>query len=86
MRRHDPQGIPRAVRWEELVGAAITRRDAHWSPVQLDLSPADPQFRHRHPEMEHLRQFRRIENGYRLSLGTSNQQAPNQQGATTRVT
>lgn len=71
VRWHDPQGIPWSVRWEELAGVAITRRNAHRSLVQLDLFPADPQFRHRHPEMEHLRQFRRVANGYRLSLGTA---------------
>ncbi|WP_394835995.1 hypothetical protein LVJ94_03695 [Pendulispora rubella] len=36
--------------------------------VHLDLYPADPTFRARHPEMEHLWEFRRMKNGYRLSL------------------
>lgn len=71
VRWDDPQGIPWAVHWDELSSVAITRSSTQRPVVQLDLFPADAQFRHRHPEMEHLWQFRRLRNGYRLSLGTT---------------
>ena len=77
----DPQGQPWAVRWEELSGVAISRTKeravqvsdaaARRVLVRLDLFPADPGFRQRHPEMEHLWEFHRVRNGYRLPLGSN---------------
>ncbi|WP_029720619.1 hypothetical protein [Saccharopolyspora rectivirgula] len=79
IRWDDPKGKPWAVRWEELGGVAVSRTKeravqasdhlTRRTMVRLDLFPADPGFRQRHPEMEHLWEFHRVKNGYRLPLG-----------------
>jgi hypothetical protein len=79
VRWDDPQGKAWAVRWEELSNVTISRTKQRRVQltdyvmrrilVRLDLFPADPAFRQRHPEMEHLWEFHRVRNGYRLPLG-----------------
>ncbi|MCG5215330.1 hypothetical protein [Streptosporangium sp. KLBMP 9127] len=81
VRWDDPEGRPWAVQWHELAGVRISRtQQRRVKPadyimrkvmVRLDLFPADPGFRLRHPEMEHLWEFHRVRNGYRLPLGSS---------------
>ncbi|MEO3789347.1 hypothetical protein ABGB14_04000 [Nonomuraea sp. B10E15] len=44
--------------------------------VRLDLFPADPGFRSRHQEMEHLWEFHTVKNGYRLPLGSNPKYIP----------
>ncbi|MCK2215546.1 hypothetical protein MF672_017390 [Actinomadura sp. ATCC 31491] len=80
VRWDDPRGRPWAVGWAELsgVGLSRTRQRAvtladhlvRRTMVRLDLFPADPGFRARHPEMEHLWEFHTVRNGYRLPLGS----------------
>ncbi|GGK97086.1 hypothetical protein Sme01_35440 [Sphaerisporangium melleum] len=80
IRWDDPRGTSWAVAWTELSGVAISRTvQRRFGPadyllprkvrVRLDLFPADPGFRTRHPEMEHLWKAHRV--GYRLPLGSA---------------
>ncbi|MFC4591421.1 hypothetical protein [Sphaerisporangium corydalis] len=82
IRWDDPRGRPWAVAWHELAGVGVSRTvqrriraEDRLTPrkvmVRVDLFPADPGFRARHPEMEHLWEFHRVENGYRLPLGSA---------------
>ncbi|WP_147287229.1 hypothetical protein [Nocardia otitidiscaviarum] len=77
IRWHDPQGAPWAVGWAELSTIAVSRsmRRTHrpFRPimVRLDLFPADPEFRSRHPEMNHLWEFHKVRDGYRLPFGSA---------------
>ncbi|WP_248960718.1 hypothetical protein [Sphaerisporangium perillae] len=81
IRWDDPAGRSWAVAWSELAAVAVSRTvqrrfrlDDYLMPrkvmLRLDLFPADPGFRARHPEMEHLWEFHRVVNGYRLPLGS----------------
>jgi hypothetical protein len=87
IRWDDPQGKPWAVTWTELQAVAISRTverrvqlHQYLVPrrilVRLDLFPSDSGFRPRHPEMEHMWEFHRVKNGYRLPLGSSPQFIP----------
>jgi hypothetical protein len=79
IRMDDPRGRAWAVAWDELAAVALSRtRQRRVKPadyitrrtmVRLDLFPAGPGFRPRHPEMEHLWEFHRVTNGYRLPFG-----------------
>lgn len=76
LRWHDPRGNPWQVAWPELAAVAISRtvnrnprKVIPSSMVRLDLFPADPEFRHRHPEMEQLWEFHRVQGGYRVPFG-----------------
>ncbi|MET8141454.1 hypothetical protein ABZU32_14200 [Sphaerisporangium sp. NPDC005288] len=82
IRWDDPRGTSWAVPWHELSGVAVSRTvqrrfklDDYLLPrkvmVRVDLFPADPGFRVRHPEMEPLWEFHRVQNGYRLPLGSA---------------
>lgn len=81
VRWDDPRGTPWVVAWQELGAVSISRTreravtlaDAvvRKTLVRLDLFPADPHFRARHPEMEHMWEFHRVRQGYRLPLGDS---------------
>ncbi|RBQ14505.1 hypothetical protein DP939_40280 [Spongiactinospora rosea] len=91
VRWDDPQGKPWAVPWHDLSAVVISRsKQPRVQPsdyvlrkimVRLDLHPADPAFRGRHPEMEHLWEFHRVKNGYRLPLGSSPAYIPIIEGA-----
>ncbi|MFC4535225.1 hypothetical protein [Sphaerisporangium dianthi] len=81
IRWDDPRGTSWAVAWAELSGVAVSRTvqrrfklDDYLLPrkvmVRVDLFPADPGFRARHPEMEPLWELHRVQNGYRLPLGS----------------
>lgn len=77
VRWDDPHGTPWAIRWDELSGLRIARihipgrrRLLTNNTTYLDLFPGDAWFRDRHPELEHLWQFRLLRGGYRLSLGS----------------
>lgn len=86
VRWDDPQGKPWAVSWAELSGVGISRtKQRRVQPadyilrkimVRLDLFPADPGFRARHPDMEHLWEFHTVKNGYRLPLGSNPKYIP----------
>lgn len=86
VRWDDPQGKPWAVAWAELAGVGISRTRqrrvqladfvTRRTMVRLDLFPADPGFRARHPEMAHLWEFHTVKNGYRLPLGSSPRYIP----------
>ncbi|MFI7707876.1 hypothetical protein [Nonomuraea sp. NPDC049480] len=86
VRWDDPQGKPWAVPWAELSGVGISRtKQRRVQPadyilrkimVRLDLFPADPGFRARHPGMEHLWEFHTVKNGYRLPLGSNPKYIP----------
>ncbi|MDF5758538.1 hypothetical protein [Spongiactinospora sp. TRM90649] len=91
VRWDDPQGKPWAVPWRELSAVVISRTKQRRVKladyimrkvmVRLDLHPADPGFRSRHPEMEHLWEFHTVKNGYRLPLGDSPGYIPIIEGA-----
>ncbi|WP_148310565.1 phage holin family protein [Nocardia otitidiscaviarum] len=77
IRWHDPQGAPWAVGWAELSAITVSRT-VNRAPgrfrstmVRLDLFPADPEFRNRHPEMDHLWEFHKVRDGYRLPFGSA---------------
>jgi hypothetical protein len=53
-----------------LAGAAVDKTLGKVVRVRLDLFPADPGVRGRHPEMEHLWEFHKLVNGYRQPLGS----------------
>lgn len=82
----DPRGKPWAVRWDELAGVAISRTRQRRVEatdyamrnvlVRLDLFPGDPQFQQRHRDMEHLWEYHRVKNGYRLPLGHAPEYVP----------
>ncbi|WP_206067582.1 hypothetical protein [Nonomuraea composti] len=86
VRWDDPQGRPWAVAWAELSGVGISRTVqrrvkladylVRRTMVRLDLFPADPGFRGRHPDMEHLWEFHTVRNGYRLPLGSNPKYIP----------
>ncbi|MEV1176702.1 hypothetical protein [Nonomuraea sp. NPDC049784] len=86
VRWDDPQGTPWAAPWNELSGVGISRtqqrrvKPAEYlirrTMVRLDLFPADPGFRARHPDMEHLWEFHTVKNGYRLPLGSNPKYIP----------
>ncbi|MFI7132388.1 hypothetical protein ACIBQ1_42395 [Nonomuraea sp. NPDC050153] len=86
VRWDDPQGRPWAAPWAELSGVGISRtRQRRVKPadyiirktmVRIDLFPADPGFRSRHPDMEHLWEFHTVKNGYRLPLGSNPKYIP----------
>ncbi|MEO3868693.1 hypothetical protein ABGB18_07680 [Nonomuraea sp. B12E4] len=86
VRWDDPQGRPWAAGWAELAGVGISRtrqrrvRAADHiirkTMVRLDLFAADPGFRARHPEMEHMWEFHTVKNGYRLPLGSNPKYVP----------
>jgi hypothetical protein len=86
VRWDDPQGTPWAAPWNELSGVGISRtqqrrvKPADYlirrTMVRLDLFPADPGFRARHPDMEHLWEFHTVKNGYRLPLGSNPKYIP----------
>ncbi|MFC4128449.1 hypothetical protein [Nocardia rhizosphaerae] len=72
----DPRGGPWAVHWSELAAISVSRtvnrsprRVVPSAMVRLDLFPADPGFRQRHPELERLWEFHRVRRGYRIPLG-----------------
>ncbi|MEU6789386.1 hypothetical protein ABZ912_60275 [Nonomuraea angiospora] len=77
---------PWAAPWNELAGVSISRtRPRRVKPtdylirrtrVRLDLFPADPGFRTRHPGMEHLWELHTVKNGYRLPLGSNPKHIP----------
>ncbi|MBE1530261.1 hypothetical protein [Actinomadura algeriensis] len=60
MRWDDPGGAPWTVRWAELAGVELVNPEPDAGtpkvapPVRLVLTPASPDFRAAHPEMEHL--------------------------------
>ncbi|NBE94688.1 hypothetical protein FE391_12460 [Nonomuraea sp. KC401] len=82
----DPKGKPWTAPWTELSGVGISRTRQRRvkltdyiirkTMVRLDLFPADPGFRSRHPEMEHLWEFHTVKNGYRLPLGSNAKYIP----------
>ncbi|WP_188195334.1 hypothetical protein [Nonomuraea sp. SYSU D8015] len=86
VRWDDPRGKPWAVAWAELSGVGISRTKQRRVQladyimrrimVRLDLFPADPGFRARHPDMEHLWEFHTVKNGYRLPLGSNPKYIP----------
>ncbi|MFF4615279.1 hypothetical protein [Nonomuraea jabiensis] len=86
VRWDDPQGRPWAAPWAELSGVGISRTQQRRvkladyimrkTMVRLDLFPADPGFRGRHPDMEHLWEFHTVKNGYRLPLGSNPKYIP----------
>jgi hypothetical protein len=86
VRWDDPQGRPWAAPWAELSGVGISRTQQRRvkladyimrkTMVRLDLFPADPGFRARHPDMEHLWEFHTVKNGYRLPLGSNPKYIP----------
>ncbi|MET8866034.1 hypothetical protein ABZW11_24115 [Nonomuraea sp. NPDC004580] len=86
VRWDDPQGQPWGAAWQELAGVGISRTQQRRvkladyilrkTMVRLDLFPADPGFRQRHPEMEHLWEFHTVKNGYRLPLGSNPKYVP----------
>ncbi|WP_433442980.1 hypothetical protein [Nonomuraea sp. CA-141351] len=86
VRWDDPQGKPWAAPWNELSGVGISRTQqrrvkladylVRRTMVRLDLFPADPGFRARHPDMEHLWEFHTVKNGYRLPLGSNPKYIP----------
>ncbi|MFI7642604.1 hypothetical protein [Nonomuraea sp. NPDC049400] len=86
VRWDDPQGKPWAAPWNELSGVGISRTQQRRvkladylirrTMVRLDLFPADPGFRARHPDMEHLWEFHTVKNGYRLPLGSNPRYIP----------
>ncbi len=77
----DPRGKSFAFEWPELATVAISRTKQRVVPgtrlsrpavmVRLDLTPADAGVRTRRPELEHLWEFHRAKNAYRLPLGDS---------------
>lgn len=69
--KHGALEVKRPSLSEKLVEAATDKLTGENVLVRLDLFPADPGFRARHPELEHLWQFQNVQNGYRLSLGRS---------------
>ncbi len=82
IRWEDPRGTSWAVAWQELAGVAVSQtRKRHVKVsdrllprkvmVRLDLFPADPGFRGRHPEMEPMWEFHQVKKGYRLPLGSA---------------
>lgn len=54
-----------------IAGAAVDKTLGKHVRVRLDLFPADPGFRSRHPEMEHLWEFYKLRNGFRQPLGNN---------------
>lgn len=54
---------------DRIVGAATEKLTGENVFVRVDLYPADPGFRSRHPQLEHLWEFQDVKNGYRLPLG-----------------
>ncbi|MFD1539179.1 hypothetical protein [Nonomuraea guangzhouensis] len=86
VRWDDPQGKPWSAPWAELAGVGISRTQQRRVKladyimrkvmVRLDLFPADPGFRARHPELEHLWEFHTVKNGYRLPLGSNPKYIP----------
>jgi hypothetical protein len=84
IRMDDPGGKPWFVAWHELGAVAISRTvqtkvkatDMRRTLVRLDMFPADPGFRARHPEMEHLWELHRVRSGCRLPFGSSPQFIP----------
>ncbi|MFG1960226.1 hypothetical protein [Nonomuraea sp. NPDC049028] len=86
VRWDDPQGRPWSAPWAELSGVGISRTQQRRVKladyimrkvmVRLDLFPADPGFRARHPELEHLWEFHTVKNGYRLPLGSNPKYIP----------
>lgn len=54
---------------DKIVGAATDKLTGENVLVRLDLYPADPGFRARHPQMERLWEMHDVKNGYRLPLG-----------------
>ncbi|MEW1847553.1 hypothetical protein AB0392_57170, partial [Nonomuraea angiospora] len=86
VRWDDPQGRPWAAPWAELSGVGISRTQQRRvkladyimrkTMVRLDLFPADPGFRGRHPDLEHLWEFHTVKNGYRLPLGSNPKYIP----------
>ncbi|MGW4961674.1 hypothetical protein ACWEPL_31030 [Nonomuraea sp. NPDC004186] len=86
VRWDDPQGTPWTAPWNELSGVSISRTQPRRvrptdylirrTKVRIDLFPADPGFRARHPDMEHLWEFHRVTNGYRLPLGSNPRYIP----------
>lgn len=76
VRWHDPRGSSWQIAWPELAAVAVsrttnrnTRKVIASSMVRLDLFPAEPDFRRRHPEMERLWEFHRVRDGYRVPFG-----------------
>lgn len=53
-----------------LAGAAVDQALGKVVRVRLDLFPADPWVRGRHPEIEHLWESYKLRNGYRQPLGS----------------
>jgi hypothetical protein len=53
-----------------LADAAVDKTLGKVVRVRLDLFPANPGIRGRHPEMEHLWEFHKLRNGYRQPLGS----------------
>ncbi len=79
----DPAGTSWALAWPELAAVSISRtvnRRPKLTPaetmVRLDLFPADAGVRQRHPEMEHLWEFHRMRNGYRVPFGQAGELLP----------
>ncbi|WP_433871951.1 hypothetical protein [Saccharopolyspora sp. CA-218241] len=79
IRCSDPGGTSWAVRWEELSAVTISRTQeravqlsdhlTRRTLVRLDLHPADPAFRQRHPEMDALLAAHPQRQAYRYGLG-----------------
>lgn len=72
----DPRGSSWSVAWPELAAVSVSRtvnrnprKLVSSAMVRLDLFPADPGFRQRHPEMERLWEFHGVRNGYRVPFG-----------------
>lgn len=72
----DPRGSSWSIAWAELAAISVSRtvnrnprKLVSSAMVRLDLFPADPGFRQRHPEMERLWELQRVRNGYRVPFG-----------------
>ncbi|MEV6557537.1 hypothetical protein AB0M22_17595 [Nocardia sp. NPDC051756] len=72
----DPRGSSWSIAWPELAAISVSRtvnrnprKVVSSAMVRLDLFPADPGFRQRHPEMERLWEFHRVRDGYRVPFG-----------------
>ncbi|PXX59688.1 hypothetical protein DFR70_11170 [Nocardia tenerifensis] len=72
----DPRGSSWSIAWPELAAISVSRtvnrnprKIVPSAMVRLDLFPADPGFRQRHPEMERLWELHRVRQGYRVPFG-----------------
>jgi hypothetical protein len=71
--KHAPLQVKTPTLSERIADAAKDKMIGEHVMVRLDLYPADPGFRSRHPQMEPLWEMHDVKNGYRLPLGRNAQ-------------